>query len=959
MAAPMASVRCLIHSVVRIATIGWRYFRNSAEISFPLVSDVVVLPDTMPSRVICDGVIWSNSRYTCNDVDIICSEAASCDILVTGNAGLGALGVDCRNTTHSCTVSCDAASQLQDWRCNSTSSCNCQSSCDVNPYLAPQINHIGDPCYRNLPDACFFAVQSGNMRPAVVNNTCWCECVAPNTTQYQLGSTVSCADPDRFCDENSDCGTSVQGSCSLDYPRQCLCNNPWGGPRCQAHMCPQCKNSAYCSNSTASPCICTGLWTGLLCDTPLGVRPSLPGIPEHAARCNATSYSGMVGFPPAETSPSCPSDCNFCDIDTDGTPVCIFVLPDPFVFVATLYCPLTHRCIFQCAGRTIGFAECASPYGCDFIGQDIPSLIVNCTSPLGCRFHCSGLMDSRFMSVGLGSLSCGKTNGSCFCDRGDCTNFSPCEPGVTCNGDPCAENPCGLGDYVSFNATSGKCECSCRGFQVRTDSGDCRGVGTDDCSALCNNGACHLGKCWCQPGWNGDTCLERDLSVALKNSSAICPVSCLFCREGTCYLWMGAISVQPVREITCPLGWACLFICDSVSCTDTPVRTLCPSGAGPCELWCWGHKVIEASPYLPSRGEFRPFSACTLHTIECDDASTGCRARCDLTHSSDPNIYYQTRTVRAILSGGSSISSTSVARLGAHESGTETCLIASSDICYQAGGMNRNLSYFGFIQPCPLDSASRWLQPYANAINSTCDCRCPQGYLLQNGTCNAQGCYPTCKNNGACQIVANVTHPASPGYSCRCFGGWNGKDCTSRCFFPVTANVTACDKGLYYISGQLIIPSNRSLDLFAEVPDLHGLNVTGNITFGGQNATLVIGVRNLTGLVDAPSVNVSGDWRQSNGSRLVSAVVIGDRGAGALSSPLLFCPLLALRSYFICSHCACECGRDSVFVGLRARNRNRSESALGALPQRKPIFPQCSHHELQRIERKILRYFNH
>jgi hypothetical protein len=260
-------------------------------------ADTIVLPDTIPARVICEGIVFKDGRFPCDNVGVFCSANASCDVVVTANSGLGKLSVFCGNSSHSCNVFCDNLSSISDWRCNSTSACNCASNCATDRRIVPGINAIGDECYGKIPDPCLQYQSSLTMRPAIVDGNCSCECINTNYVRYLFGSNYGCADPALVCFQDSDCGTWFQGSCPTTPPQHCQCNNPWGGPRCQQHMCPQCKNSAYCSISATSPCVCTGQWMGTYCDVPKPITAGRPDIPDNAARVQCIHILDVAIFP--------------------------------------------------------------------------------------------------------------------------------------------------------------------------------------------------------------------------------------------------------------------------------------------------------------------------------------------------------------------------------------------------------------------------------------------------------------------------------------------------------------------------------------------------------------------------------------------------------------------------------------------------------------------------------------
>lgn len=833
----------------------------------------------MPSRVFCDGLVFAETNFVCAEVDIVCSKFASCDIIITSDSGIGGLGVDCRNTSHSCSVFCDPYSLIYDYKCDANKSCNCNTNCATNGFIPEPIAQLGGACYRQRPASCGNSVRGGTMYDALVNGTCDCLCVNPNLTKLRSGSSWGCGDPAASCTSSSECGEPLRGHCSFDLPQQCVCYNPWGGPKCQTHMCPLCENSALCGNSTSSPCLCTGLWMGPYCNISAAITPSRPDLPGNVERCNASSLQTVPNFPPISSSPPCPSTCSQCSVDSDGTPVCLFLIPRLTDSLgARRICPSTHRCIFQCALAVGGFVDCPGPFPCDVIYQEACQFFINCSSLVGCTMHdyrsVGGSRHVRDSNFYPSTLSCVAPNGSCFCDGSPLDDITPCVPGVTCNGDPCASAGCDLSQTPNYNATTGVCSCLCRDDQVRADNGDCFIFGTRDCNRSCNYGICRDGKCWCSLGYTGDDCSQQnescDLGLVVRNTTS-CPSGCNFCVGGTCFVQTSSF-VSTQETIFCPPGWGCVFIC-AEDCQASPTTFFCDEQSGPCELWCWGVNSFHFG-FLESPAEYRPFSPCTPHTLKCLDTTRGCRSRCGLySQALNPSPYYQARTMRMIQYGSLNITTRSATTVGPCGVGTDSCYLSQGDICYDESRSSSDLRIYGSLEVCPLDQAGQWLVPSINSTANRCDCTCGEGRVLVNGSCTALGCSPTCQNGGVCQLTANLTNPGSPAFACRCFGGWNGRDCTSRCFFPVTANVTLCENGNYRISGHLEIPTNRSVDLFGELPDLRGIVVEGNVSFGGANSTLGVGVRNASTLLQAPIINVTGDWTQLSGSVLRNSIV--------------------------------------------------------------------------------------
>jgi hypothetical protein len=790
---------------------------------------------------------------------------------VLGDSGYKSLGVDCGDTTHSCSVNCDDVSDVYAWRCNTNTSCNCFKKCpQFDTYVVRGVNSIGDLCYRRSPPSCQPTL-AAIMAPTIDQGNCACKCVDQNLTLFQNGTRFGCGRPESVCSDSSECGGPLQGACPLSFPNQCKCFNPWGGPKCQQHMCPLCENTAFCSTSASQPCICTGQWMGTYCNISKPITPSRPDLPGNVERCNATSYAVVPYFPPTQVSPPCPSECAYCTSDTDGTPVCVYILPDFDTTIRT-GCPETHRCVFLIGQYHFGYIDCFGPYPCDLISQDYAAVYFNCTSPIGCTIHCSDILNSEGAVQDRSSLRCTAPNGSCSCSSQNCPGWVTCEPGLTCNGDPCANKYCS-DSMVVYNQTAGTCSCKCPVGRWTASDENCYALEDNPCTLSCVNGVCHDGRCWCGIGYYGDDCSLRDDTVALATTSD-CPFPCTFCSRGSCI-----IESFEADEVRCPLGWACIFVCGRF-CTGAAKNLVCPQGSGPCELWCWQAVQIVNGffPFLPFPGELRPFSACTKSQLICEDPEKGCQARCGnntLARTSSP--YYHARTVRNIICNGTAVNSSSLT-VPPNGCGTSSCLIAEYDTCYKEGNFSEELSFYGFIRTCPIDRAGQWLIPYVDNRTNTCECSCGDGFEFVNSTCSAVGCTPKCQNLGVCQVAANST-----GFVCKCFGGWNGKDCTSRCFFPVTANVTQCENGFYVIDGQLVVPGNASVDLYRDIPDLQRLKVNGSVT---ANSTLSIAPYNISGVNFQPIVTVSGNWVQTGGTTLQNAVIF-DPSKGTFIATLL------------------------------------------------------------------------
>jgi hypothetical protein len=84
----------------------------------------------MPCQVLCDGFIRPYVP-ACSQVTINCSREASCDVIFSRRGGFET-AIDCKNTTHSCSVICDSLSYVSFFECNNSTSCNCGASCDVS-----------------------------------------------------------------------------------------------------------------------------------------------------------------------------------------------------------------------------------------------------------------------------------------------------------------------------------------------------------------------------------------------------------------------------------------------------------------------------------------------------------------------------------------------------------------------------------------------------------------------------------------------------------------------------------------------------------------------------------------------------------------------------------------------------------------------------------------------------------
>jgi hypothetical protein len=274
------------------------------------------------------------------------------------------------------------------------------------------------------------------------------------------------------------------------------------------------------------------------------------------------------------------------------------------------------------------------------------------------------------------------------------------------------------------------------------------------------------------------------------------------------------------------------------------------------------------SPLFLSSGEARPFNPCTLYKLICQNGTRGgCTAHCTALQTTD--VYRQARTITGITCGAVQANSSSLITLDScSKCGTDTCLIATTAPCYAPQFGTYLSSYSGYLPACPSDASGRPLQ--LTDVTGNCTCFCGEGYELRNGSCSAIGCNPQCQNLGDCQrSTALVNGTETETFRCRCFGGWTGKSCTSRCFFPVSANVTSCDDGLYQIIGGVTLPGNRTVDLYKEVPDLRELQINGTLRFSSNNITLSIVNTNIT---LSRTIVINGDWVQGNGSTLRSSI---------------------------------------------------------------------------------------
>lgn len=222
--------------------------------------------------------------------------------------------------------------------------------------------------------------------------------------------------------------------------------------------------------------------------------------------------------------------------------------------------------------------------------------------------------------------------------------------------------------------------------------------------------------------------------------------------------------------------------------------------------------------------------------------------------------------------------------------GTDTCYIGEQDQCYLKANYTSWSGMSGYLPECGFDATGKVLDLYSNNVSKTCTCECAQGYALVNGSCSALGCNPPCQNQGICAVKNGQ-------YQCRCFSGWNGKDCTSRCFFPVTANVTLCEAGLYRISGELAL-SNIRLDLFREVVDLVTLEVEGSLS-ASASSVLNVGLASNTTL--SGSIHVGESLILSSNSTLESNILFhnGLPGSSQCRSSLIAIRLPYLTNFSV------------------------------------------------------------
>eukprot|EP01122_Echinamoeba_exundans_P003483 TRINITY_DN13578_c0_g1_i1.p1 TRINITY_DN13578_c0_g1~~TRINITY_DN13578_c0_g1_i1.p1 ORF type:complete len:413 (+),score=-9.68 TRINITY_DN13578_c0_g1_i1:368-1606(+) len=337
----------------------------------------VACPDNMPCQVLCDGFV-GRYRPACGYAIINCSTNASCDIIFSRGGGLRT-AIDCKNTTHSCSIICDPSSSASYFKCNNETSCNCGSNCGV---VDCRLGYdcVGDPCFRNTSYSCDAGFRDGSMVPYIYpNGTCSCACAKPNDVIRKPAPDIveKCLDPNNVCATDSDCGAPARGYCTAPYS-YCSCLFPWSGPNCTIHACPHCKNGAICGYPNISQCICTGLWTGENCTLLMGsAGVSRPEIPEQVERCNAS-----VAFVTPVTT-QCPSICNFCFDDDAGVPTCWISLPLPNVLFLLAYCPETHRCIFLCEPG----ASCTGLTYCN--GSQYPFVCVKVDGPMSTTVTCN------------------------------------------------------------------------------------------------------------------------------------------------------------------------------------------------------------------------------------------------------------------------------------------------------------------------------------------------------------------------------------------------------------------------------------------------------------------------------------------------------------------------------------------------------------------------------------------
>jgi hypothetical protein len=165
---------------------------------------------------------------------------------------------------------------------------------------------------------------------------------------------------------------------------------------------------------------------------------------------------------------------------------------------------------------------------------------------------------------------------------------------------------------------------------------------------------------------------------------------------------------------------------------------------------------------------------------------------------------------------------------------------------------------------CEDDGEGRELVPYVSEDKKSCYCDCKDEYYVfdkDHGVCkrafltlapNLAGkmshsprfhpilvqCDPPCLNGGECIEHVNVTSPNLDEYiyKCRCFSGFNGDNCQTRCFFPVEVVIISCSDGVYVIGSDLNVPSGGNVTIIRDNPDVRVVTINGTFSIGANSS---------------------------------------------------------------------------------------------------------------------------
>ncbi|XP_059159686.1 G surface protein, allelic form 168-like [Physella acuta] len=421
-----------------------------------------------------------------------------------------------------------------------------------------------------------------------------------------------------------------------------------------------------------------------------------------------------------------------------------------------------YNCENTCSCNPVGTSKCDPVNGCicmkGFTGITCYDDINECSNATICPQN----------SV------CNNTVGSYHCrcqvgfrlENNSCVNINEC---IT-------SRPC---DHIC-NDTYGSYTCSChRGFQSVGDKcidiDECSNSTLNTCEQICRNTQGGY-ACDCNEGFvlnvtTRTTCNACDASYFGKDCANQCKcnmTNTVDCNDVTGFC-------------TCKAGWSndtCNTACDethfgnncSNTCSCNMTNTLdCDHVTGACTCkpgWSGDtcNKECDATHY----GENCSYAcSCNMtNTHECDDATgactcnpgwsgNDCNAACDTTHYGT-NCTQICQCVEANTADCSDINGTCTCKLG----WTGTKCDTDIDEC-------GNTSYC----PDPHDSCYN--------VNGTAQCRCDEGFVLSNLTC--QACDTThygtnCSTQCQC-VIANTADCNDTNGACTCKQGWNGIFC--------------------------------------------------------------------------------------------------------------------------------------------------------------------------------------